>query len=243
MKKIHVLPGDALIGNFKHAGIEGEIAICRECLIEGEVKSANLDDFWTVRARFINSTYGGETKDYRQNVVDEFEKLENLAKDSEVNLWFEYDLFCQVNLWFCLSLLDESEAEIYRIAPKVRNERDTWKGFGKLNAEALRQCFQERILFNKNDILLGKNLWRAFQNQDFAKLKSLGETKSECFPKLKEVCDAEIEKQFRPLNALQEIISEGATDFAGIFEQFSKKEPVYGYGDSQVKNIYNRLEK
>jgi hypothetical protein len=34
---------------------------------------------------------------------------------------------------------------------------------------------------------------------------------------------------------------EGETDFAKIFDQFSETKGIYGFEDSQVKNIYNRI--
>src|SRR5215210_3615464 len=102
---IHVLAGDALAENFNKTGIDGEVAVCRECLIEGDVKAENLNDFWEIRADFIVSVYGENKEKYFETVADEFRKLNNLTPGAEVNLWFEYELFCQTNMWFCLDLL------------------------------------------------------------------------------------------------------------------------------------------
>ena len=65
--------------------------------------------------------------------------------------------------------------------------------------------------------------------------------KANVLPKLKEVCQAQIEKSFRPINTLKTLISKGETDFAKIFEQFNEQEAVYGFGDLQIKNIYNQI--
>jgi len=235
--KLHVLPGDALAHNFNNSGIEGETVICRECLVEGNVRAENLEDFWKVRAEFIKNAYGEDEKGYFQKVIFELEKLRNLAPGAEVNLWFEYELFCQANMWFCLSLLQETKASVYRIAPVVRTEADVWKGFGNLSAEDLKKCFAERIKFSEADIRLGGELWKAYQNADYEKLERLSATESNCFPRLKEVCRAEIEKGFRPQKVLQEIIENGRKDFAEIFPEFSARAGVYGFGDAQVKRI------
>lgn len=235
--KIHVLAGDALAEDFKNSGIEGETVICRECLVEGSVKAENLQDFWQTRADFIKGAYGGDREEYYAAVVAEFEKLKNLPAEAEVNLWFEYELFCQANMWFCLSLLQDTQGQVYRVAPVVRAEADVWKGFGKLSAEDLKRCFAERVKFNEADIRLGAELWRAYQNADYARLESLSETESECFPRLKEVCRAEIEKGSRPQKVLREIMENGTTDFAEIFPEFAARAGVYGFGDAQVKRI------
>lgn len=236
--KVHVLPGDALAEDFRKNGIDGTVIVCRECLVEGEVRAENLEDFWHLRAGFIAESYGEEREKYFSGVRGEFENLQKLAeKDSEINLWFEYELFCQANMWFCLSLLSESAAKIYRVAPVVRDGGDIWKGFGNLSAADLEKCYAERVLFSEEEKQLGAALWKAFQNSDYDALERLSASESKCFPYLKEVCRAEIEKSTRPQKILEDIIANGKTDFAEIFPEFSAAAGVYGFGDSQVKRI------
>jgi hypothetical protein len=239
--KIHVLAGDALAEQFRQTNIGGEIIICRECLIEGDLKAKNRQDFWNVRANFIKSAYDEPEEKYFQNVVAEFQKLDDLSPETEVNLWFEYELFCQANLWFCLFLLSSTNASVYRVAPIVRDENEIWKGFGDLNAEDLEKCFAAREKFEKDDVLLGANLWEAYQNADYDRLERLSETKSKCFPYLKEVCRAESEKNTRPKEILMEINKESIKDFPEIFSEFSRRAGVYGFGDAQVKRILQEI--
>lgn len=234
--KMHVLPGDALVETFKKTGIEGEIAVCRECLIDGDSTAENLTDFWRERENYLGAAYPDSGDFYAENVKSEFEKLLKVSAEDEVNLWFEYELFCQANMWFCLSLLKDKNADIFRVAPVVRGENDLWKGFGDLSESDLEKCFKQKIRFSDEDILLGVNLWEAYQNKDFQGLERLSETESDCFPYLEKVCRAAIEMQTRPKERLQEIISEG-TDFREIFQKFRETEGVYGFGDAQVKRI------
>lgn len=240
--KVHVLPGDALAEDFKNSTIEGEIIVCRECLVDGDVKAESLEDFWQTRATFITNSYGGNEKEYFSGVVAEFEKLKTAAlARAEINLWFEYELFCQVNLWFCLYFLRETGTRIFRVAPVVRQKEDIWKGFGRLEAGDLEKCLAKRIEFSENDLLLGADLWQAYQNADYEKLEKLSENESQCFPFLREVCRAEIEKATRPRRALQEIIASGKEDFAEIFPAFSAQMGVYGFGDTQVQRILSEI--
>ena len=236
--KVHVLPGDALAEDFRRTGIDGAIVVCRECLVDGAVRAADLEEFWRTRAEFIGESYGEEEERYLADVRGEFERLESLAaKNAEVSLWFEYELFCQVNFWFCLYLLRDSEAKIFRVAPVVRGAGEIWKGFGGLNVDELQRCYAGRIELTAADRRLGAELWLAFQNSDHEALERLSAAESESFPYLKEVCRAAIEKSSRPRRVLDEIIAEGKTEFAQIFPEFSARAGVYGYGDSQVKRI------
>lgn len=236
---IHVLPGDAQVGEFAKTGIKGEIVVCREALVDGDVRAASLDDLWTVRERFLSETYPESNVRYRETVVAEFEKLSGLPAGTEVNLWFEYELFCHVNMWFCVWLLRDSRAEMFRIAPVTLRDEDIWNGFGGMTADELKVCYEKRLKFAATDIALGANLWTAFQNRDHARLKELSKAESECFPFLKEACEAEIEKATRPKQVLQTLRQEGVEDFGEMFAAFRERAGVYGFGDEQVKRILN----
>lgn len=235
---IHVLPGDAQLETFKQTGIEGEIVVCREAMVDGPVNEDNLDDLWQARAEFHSP---GDRASYIANVVSEFEKLMNAPSGSEINLWFEYELFCQANMWFCLYLLKDTEAEIYRVAPIVRAESDRWDGFGRMTPEDLNACFAKRTKFSAKDIELGAQLWEAFSKDDNGTLTRLSCTSSDCFPHLREVCGAAIEKNTWPRRVLKEILESGETDFGEIFTRFRNVAGVYGYGDTQVKRILDAI--
>jgi hypothetical protein len=232
----HVLPGDAQVETFKETNIEGEMVVCRECLIEGDLKAESLQDFWRVRENYLSKAYPDSEISYAENVKSEFEKLLNISPDDEVNLWFEYELFCQSNLWFCLSLLSETDAQIYRVAPVVRNENDLWKGFGKLSASDLKKCFGQRIRLSKEDVQFGKELWEHFQLKSF---DFIDFEKADNFPHLKEVCEAAAEIESRPEARMREILETSETDFGKVFEKFRETEGVYGFGDTQVRKIFD----
>ena len=236
---IHVLPGDAQVEDFKKTGIEGDVVVCREALVEGEVRAGSLEEFWEVREAFIAA--GKTNPSYREWVVAEFEKLLDLPASAEVNLWFEYELFCHVNMWFCVWLLRDSRAELFRVAPISQRKDNVWGGFGGLTADQLKECYDERLKFTDRDITLGAELWSAFQSGDHARLKELSRTESACFPYLKEVCEAEIEKETRPKQILDELRQNGLDNFSEIFAAFRERAGVYGFGDTQVKRILGEI--
>ncbi len=43
--KIRLLPGDALAEKFSDMNIEGEIVVCRECLVDRDLKGESLEVF------------------------------------------------------------------------------------------------------------------------------------------------------------------------------------------------------
>lgn len=237
----HVLPGDSLVEEFRKSRIVGDVIVCREALIAGPIDADSLDEFWQQRARFILSEYGDDEIDYHEKVAAELNKLTELSSDDEVNLWFEYELFCSVNFWFCLSLLKETSAQIYRVEPIGLDEGKRWDGFGHFVADDLKACFEMRTRMSKADVELGAYLWEAYRHKDDFRLKELASNDNSAFPCLNEVVAAAIEQDIQPLEILKAITSHGEKDFDKIFVEFKKRAGVYGYGHLQVKRLLDQL--
>ena len=237
----HVLPGDAQVEEFKKTKIEGDVIVCRECLIVGDVDADTLPEFWEQRARFILSEYGEDEIEYHEGVANELAKLLDLDKHDEVNLWFEYELFCSVNMWFCLWLLNETKTSVFRVEPIVRSDHDKWLGFGNLVSADLQTCFKQRTRFNAEDIALGAALWNAYRTSDNARFAKLSTKGSACFPYLKNICEAAIEADTRPAEIIAEIQFEGKTEFDEIFSEFTCRAGEYGFGNLQVKRLLRGL--
>ena len=234
---VHVLPGDAQVEEFRKTGIDGEIVVCREAFVDGPLGDGGIEGLWSVRDEFLTRSYPNDHSNYREYVVAEFDKLRDLPARANVNLWFEYELFCHVNMWFCVWLLRDSKVSLYRVAPIVQLKDRVWDGFGNLTAEDLTTCYKERLEFTAADRELGVELWTAFRSGDHVRLRKLSTIESACFPYLREACEAEIEKEFRPRQIVRELRDEGLTDFDQMFAAFRNRAGVYGFGDSQVRRL------
>lgn len=242
---IHILNGDALATEFAKTGIEGEVIVCRECLMEGPVKMEGLYYFWKSRGQYIEKMFHESEETYYRNVKAEFDKIERLPITAEVNLWFEHDLFCQVNMWFVISLLNKRNLfHAYRVSPLALAGSARWNGFGQHSPIDLRVCFDNREAMTRGDFRLGEHLWDAYRQQNLEVLSLLSNSLSPCFPHLSEVCQAEIErkKKDRPHEALRDIIARGYSNFDDIFTKFKETEGIYGYGDLQVVQLLKKVQ-
>lgn len=242
----HILNGDCLAEQLRQTNIQGQFIVCAECLVDGDLNGDTLSQFWTTRAKYIADTYNTTTENYYKCVI-EFEKIINLPDGSEVCLWFENDLFCQANMWFVLSLLKgQTQNKISRVFPIIDNNNDLWKGFGISDAQMLEQAYNSKIQFTDEDISLADNLWDAYKISDFKKLKELSRQHSQCFQYLNEVCQAHIDRfptdnaMGRPDKTVKEIIENKSKDFQVVFSEFSAQQGIYGFGDLQLKHIYDR---
>lgn len=238
----HILPGDSLVEEFRKTNIYGEVIVCREALISGPVDADSLDEFWQQRARFILTEYGDDEIEYLEKTAAELNKLTELDSGDEVNLWFEYELFCSVNLWFCLSLLKETSAKIYRVEPIGLDEDKRWDGFGMFDADDLQACFEMRAKLIEPEVEFGAKLWDTYRQKNEVKVKQIARNEhASAFPYLGEVAAAANEQDIQPLEILRSITSQGERDFGKIFVEFKKRAGVYGYGDLQVKRLLDQL--
>jgi hypothetical protein len=234
---VHILNGDSLAAKLRDSNLEGYQVVCREFLMDGPVEASGVYSFWKARAEYATKTYGETPHGYHAKVRQEFEKLERLPKDTEINLWFENDLFCQVNYWFIISqLVRIGLSRAYRVYPLRNNRGNPWQGFGNHQALDLRICLDNREGLGMGDFRLGEHLWNAYRHQNLEVLCMLSKTTSPCFPQLEEVCQAEVERrtQSRPQATLRNILANGHTNFEDIFHRFSEVDGIYGYGDLQV---------
>jgi hypothetical protein len=96
---------------------------------------------------------------YEEKTIKEIEKITSIPDNAEVCLWFENDLFCQVNMWFVLSLLAENTMlQIFRVFPKILYVDDLWTGFGLSDAAILEEAYSSRVVFKPQDITSGNGL-------------------------------------------------------------------------------------
>jgi hypothetical protein len=245
----HVLNGDALMDRFLTAGLSGEIIVARECLIEGDLSGDTRDAFYHIRSNYLAATYNVVQKHYFDKVASEFEKLTAAPSPSEFNLWFGYDLFCRTNMWFVLSLLQELpiDKEIFVVYPSYLGDSDIWLDFGNATAGQLISCYNNRIAFTGKDLQLANELWKAYKHNDLSTFEQLSRESSACFPYLKDVCQAHIDRfgdgsgKGRPERVVEQLLEGSEKDFPSLFEAFFKREGVYGFGDLQVKRIYDKV--
>ena len=243
----NILNGDSLAYSFPDSKIQGDIIVVREALIDGDVSGNDLKDFWNSRAKYL----GVPEAEYHDKVVCEFEKIMNAPDDSEFNLWFEYDLFCQVNMWFVISIINglSADKKVYAVYTSYldRSNKHFWNGFGPANSSQLQVCFADRIPLSDADLLFGQELWVAYKDRNFEELDRLAKKRSFAFPYLQEVVEAHIDRypkdgsSGRPERVIEYIIKNISTDFHQVFKEFWKRESIYGFGDTQLRSLYDKV--
>lgn len=244
MANYHVLNGDALKAQFPEC-LAGEVIVARECLVDGPVDAGDLEGLFAQRAKFIATEYRACSEtEYYSGAVVEFEKVKNIPPGSTVHLWFEDDLFCQVNFWFVAYLLSHftERVELYLVRPEVH----TSYGFGGLSTHELEAAFDARTSIT--DLKRLAQLWELYSSGDLDTLLVIAKQMEGSHPFILRAVEAHIASvpagshKGRPAESLMAIMEDLQTkDFASVFREFNQREAIYGFGDLQVKRIYDQL--
>lgn len=155
---LHVTNGDSVLYLFKKAGILGTHVAWRDPLSEGPVPPApSLEATSAVRARYLSERgYGNPIK-----VTYEFEKrdaqMRKASEFQEIVLWFEHDLFDQLQLLQILTALDDMELEPGRVSIIQSDQY-----LGSMTAEELSALLPRRRPVTPATSKSARRVWQRF---------------------------------------------------------------------------------
>lgn len=255
MKILHILNGDATAYSFEDTGLEGEILIWREVLSEGPVEeNISGGSFWKNRQDFIASGFNDTAESYQQKVLNNLARLDETY--DEINLWFEFDLHCQVNLLGVMNYLkqrtDLSSPNIFLICPADYPGKENFKGMGELNSDELEYLYDNiRIQLSEIDFIIAAEVWAIYVSHDAGKLKAYL-SKTEFWGSLHLLKPA-MEAHLRRLEVnkdglnyieqkLLDIYNYGYKTKPEIHNAFWASEKIYGMGDLEIDIYLNRLK-
>lgn len=239
--EIHVLNGDMLLDQLLALNTDARFIPFRECLIEGPVAPIQGETFWDIRCQFLRDRYQSTEQEYVQRVQAPMREIGTVA--GNYFLWFEHDLFCQINLWWVIRTLAVSDAAsaIYLVYPLPETR---WNGFGQMNEASFAACLARKKVLSQEDIQLGMQLWDAYRSGQWTRLQKLSKNKSAAFPQLEAVVQAQLDRLLpmpRPEAVLRNIFHEGIENFEAACREFHRRAGVYGFGDAQLKPIWDTL--
>lgn len=219
-------------------------------LCEGPtVTNIATPQFLEVRKRFFKETYDLEFDE--EEFKKEFDKLEAAAnKYSEIILWFEYDLFCHINMIAVISLLHQLDINLplYLVMSGRVKEESGLKGLSELSTEQLMDHYNKRMKLSEEDKDLALSLWQIYNGKDH-NIFVPQIVKKSSFPYISNCLKAHLQRfpdSRSGLNALEENILEilknetikSSNQLIGYALNY---QGYYGYGDIQLERIINNL--
>ena len=252
MKVLHILNGDATLHKFKKTGLPGDVIVWREVLSEGPVNHiATYHDFFYSRSKWIKETYNSELAEYNQKVIYEFNRLKSCPQYDEVIFWFEFDLYCQINLIFLLDFLNKRNlgaTKISLICPGNHPNYSDFRGIGQLTPAELSELILEKVELHKPDLEFASLAWKTYAGGDKQEIEKLLHASFGNLDKLKPALQAHLDRfpdQETGLNTIDELLisitNSGITSRSEIYNEFWKTTAIYGMGDAQIDTCLKEL--
>jgi len=241
---LHIHNGESSAGTLRQSTIPGEQFAFRDALINGPTPAGVSGDEWrSLRALHLSESYGLNRNDCEQDLERQEKILESVASHDEVVLWFEHDLFCQVNLIYLLDRFaarDLGQTKLSLICIGDFPGIQGFRGLGELNVEQLASLFDSRHEVSAAELSLAKAAWSAYRSPDPRAIAELLSKDTTALPFLRNALLAHLARFPSARNGLGrieniglELIDQGLETFVQLFTVFSKEHSVYGLGDFQ----------
>lgn len=249
---LHIHNGDSTANTLKEFGFPGEHKAFREVLMEGPTPKGLSDDEWmTVRARFLAGAYEMASEKCEKDLREQNAWLSRFSEHDETILWFEHDLFCQINLIYLLDWFSKRSMEKTRLSLICVGEFpgvEDFRGLGQLTGQQLASLFDERHEVTEPELSLAARAWTAYCSAVPTEIERLIDNDTSAMPFLGHALRLHLARfpsvkngLGRVENKALELISNGALGFKSLFPKFGKAESAYGMGDSQFWCALKRL--
>ena len=166
---LHVTNGDSAAGTLSATALDGTVLAWRDALHEGPVPAGSDDDVRRARARFLATFGGDETTIHRELEARDAALVGTLASGDGVVLWFEHDLYDQLQLVQALALVAQAGVPVdsLRLICIDRFEgRQRFAGFGELDAAELESLWPLRRPVEPETLECAVEVWDAFRSPD-----------------------------------------------------------------------------
>lgn len=248
-QSLHITNGDALTGLLRTTSINGEIITWREMLCEGKTTTdVGSENFWKTRFDFLKSQYKVTKSNFIEATLKEYRRLCNEKKQEEITLWFDHDLFCQINMIAVISWL-KTHRKGARVS-LVHNSGDCLIGLAELTPEKLKEQYKHRIELSQDDIEYADYIWQLYCSDSPLRLETFSHFNSSQFEYLPEAIHAHITRfpyVSNGLNAVENMTLQVASekkkwDKDQLVGQLLKKQDIFGFGDLQYYKILDTLK-
>jgi len=160
MKNIlNITNGDCAVDVMKKAGLPGDFLPWRDVLHEGPVpKGMDLDELSQERAKFIASRGWGEANKILSDFVERDNVLKSFANYDHILLWFEHDLYDQLQLLQLLDWFNQNKTQKIQISLICVDQY-----LGPLSPEEMKELLKYQALVTKQQFSIASQAWKAFR--------------------------------------------------------------------------------
>ena len=249
IQTLHITNGNDLTDYLKELEYTGGFLTWQEMLCEGPtVEQVDSQNFLNLRKTFLSEFYEVEMNE--EEFKKELDVLNYTDQFQEIVLWFEYDLFCHINMMAIISMLNQKKIQLplYLVCSgRVKGENDL-KGLVELKPDQLHQHYKNKITLTEEDRNLMSALWRIYCGTDHNLFKPYIVQKSS-FPYLASCLKAHLQRfpdsltgfstlETHTLHIISDQKIKSRRHLLGYILNF---QGYYGFGDLQINKMIETL--
>ena len=250
---LHITNGDSTTNYLKKLKFTGDFITWREMLCEGKTTTnVGSDVFWKMRYSFFKNTYKVSKQKFIDYTIKEYRRLCNKKETKEIILWFEYDLFCQINMLAVISWLKQHRKD-YHISlvccGKVKKSTKL-KGLCELSESEIHQHYKKRINLSQNDIDYADYIWQLYCSVSPLRLETITNIKTtNTFVYLENALKTHLQRfpsVENGLNNVENFVLQTATKNKlttknKLLGSLLKEQELFGFGDLQYQKTITQL--
>jgi Domain of unknown function (DUF1835) len=243
-QRLNITNGDSAAGTLSEAGIEGKIISWRDVLHEGPVDSSlSLEALSKERARFIAEQGWDDFAHVSGDFAERDRVIRHLDYFDEIVLWFEDDLYDQLQLIQLLDFFGRGAARGKTLSVIVVD------GYiPPLSAEALKQLDAKRPRVSAAQLELAKRAWKAFGSSDPTEISQILSENTSALPYLARALTRHLEEFPSSDNGLSRserealtVIEAGHNTPVSAFLEVAKMQESIFLGDIVFYSYLERL--
>ncbi len=244
MTRLNITNGDSAAGTLSEAGIEGKIIPWRDVLHEGPVDSSlPLEELSKQRARFIAERRWDDFAHVSGDFAERDRVLQHLDYFDEIVLWFEDDLYDQLQL---IQLLDFLGRGVARRKTLSLIQVDGY--IPPLSASELKKLDDSRPRVTAGQFDLAQRAWKAFGSDDPSAISRLLDENTSALRFLAAALTRHLEEfpavssgLSRSESEAVSAIADGHTTPVAAFLEVAKKQESIFLGDIVFYSYLERL--
>jgi hypothetical protein len=251
---LHVANGSATTDLIEAAGIPGRSSVWADVLYDGPVPGGMSDaELLRVRARHLSGLVDAAYLDEVNGLQRWRDEIDRVSSYDELVLWYEHDLFDQLNLLQLLSWLKgrlPATKAVSLIEVGMFPGRPAFKGIGELHPGEVASLLETRMPVPEERYALSERAWAAFRESSPGALDELRQDSTRAIPFLKPALTRFLEEfpstndgLSRSERRLLEIASSGPIDLWSTFVQMHQDETAYYITDLSLLSMLRELSR
>ena len=193
MKFVHIFNGDSSAEAFSESGLAGDRYVWREMLVEGPARGIpGTETFWDTRAHYFATLPEVPEDSYRPQTQQEWNRLAEAPKDAEWVLWYEYDLFCQINLMALLAGIRAMPTPPPKLSLVCVGQQPdgNWVTLGSFAPLAYPSLLETRKPLGRDALAYAVEVWDAWVGADPRQVMAFVQKNHQAFPYLPQALEA-----------------------------------------------------